>query len=300
MNNIYEILTDRNILDVLDGDTKGEQVNYNGYQFTYGLPYLSGNNIRSLSEKYGYVNQEDKYFSRWKLLENLIIFGIQNNCIENILTEIFSKGNFYDYDREQVNKFNNQEEFSEYYENCINFAIQKINLLLDFKKCKLLVGEKVQLVTKNDVVYPEEIDEQRLEILVSKAKDSMDNGDYESVITKSRTILEELFLYLLEQKNVKNDNKGNLKRLFKEVRENYKLNQGEKVDRSVNTLISGLNNIVSGIGDLRNNVGDAHAHGKEKIEVNESLAKLSLNSAIIVTKFFLELIPNDFEEIIKK
>jgi hypothetical protein len=89
----FELLRNRAILDILDGDTKfGE---YDNVEIS--MPYLSGPKIVEISLLFGLTatyGRNGGVSSRWSYLEDLIEYGTTNDTINKILSYLFSKEQF--------------------------------------------------------------------------------------------------------------------------------------------------------------------------------------------------------------
>ncbi|MGX5378204.1 abortive infection family protein [Ligilactobacillus sp. LYQ135] len=142
----------------------------------------------------------------------------------------------------------------------------------------------VKLKTNND----------KVKNLHTNAKSSYEKKDYLNVITKSRTMLEQFFIDTLKENGREEDAKkadGNINRQFKSLKELYKDKLSDELDENITNLIGSFTNIVNTIGYIRNNNSDAHAslHKILPSEMNESLASLTLDSAVIIINFLEEL-----------
>jgi len=103
----------------------------------------------------------------------------------------------------------------------------------------------------------------------------------------SRTILEEVFCYVIEKKNEIPNTSGDIGKLYKQVKDLYHMHGDKKLDMQINKLYSGLEKIVSSIAELRNQEGDAHGVGIKRIFISEHHARFLVNSAMIMAEFIL-------------
>ena len=122
-----------------------------------------------------------------------------------------------------------------------------------------------------------------------KAIRDVENGDYDSAITKSRTLLEEVFCYVIEKKDEEPSQKGDIKKLYKQVKDLYRMHADSDTDKRINELLSGLEKIIDSIAEMRNKNSDAHGVGKRRINISEHHARLFLNSAITLADFILSV-----------
>lgn len=84
----FKLLTARNIIDILDGDTKfGAFTFENGKYFVIAMPYLSGSMLCDISTQFGLVvryyfdttNDKKQNKSRWTYLTDLFEYSITND-----------------------------------------------------------------------------------------------------------------------------------------------------------------------------------------------------------------------------
>ena len=121
----------------------------------------------------------------------------------------------------------------------------------------------------------------------------VDDNNFDSAITKARTLLEETFCYVIEKKGVTPSDSGDMAKLFKQVKDLYNMHTDSNTDRRINTLYSGLNSIVSAIAEMRNKDSDAHGVGANRIEIDEHHARLFVNAAMAMSDFILSVQMNN-------
>ena len=117
----------------------------------------------------------------------------------------------------------------------------------------------------------------------------IDEGNLDSAITKSRTILEETFCYVIEIKNQTPSDSGDIGKLYKQVKELYNMHADKEMDVRINKLLSGLEKIVSGLAEMRNNGSDSHGLGNKRINISSYHARLAVNSAVTMAEFILSV-----------
>lgn len=120
MEDNYELLRNKDIISILDGDvTIEEKENY-----TVKMPYLSGPklveicNIFGLTRKYGSE-------SRWVYLDELLEYAIANNRCDELLRYLFDRDKFRDF-----LKLKTPEDISHAYEYTLQAVINRINVAL--------------------------------------------------------------------------------------------------------------------------------------------------------------------------
>lgn len=125
--------------------------------------------------------------------------------------------------------------------------------------------------------------------IASRAKRDIDIGDYDSALTKSRTLLEEVFCYIIEENGAVPSEKGDIGILSNQVKKLYIMHQSKEADKRINGLLSGLEKILSSITEMRNKAGDSHGAGSKRYAIQEHHARLYVNSAITYTEFILSV-----------
>ncbi len=113
------------------------------------------------------------------------------------------------------------------------------------------------------------------------------DGNYDSAITKSRTLLEEVFCYVIEKSGETPSGSGDVGKLYNQVKEKYNMRQNSDFDRRVNGLLSGVEKILFSIAEMRNKGSDSHGIGLKRIKLSEHHARLFVNTAITLAEFIL-------------
>lgn len=163
--------------------------------------------------------------------------------------------------------------------------VKCVNLLDTLNKHANLIDTKITDKTTQEYLN-------RNNQLIQKA---IDEGDYDSAIAKSRTIIEECFCYGIELKGETVTYDGNLSKLrgqFERLYDMVKYENPTEIQKSINNLIGGINKIVDALGDLRNKNSDAHGVGSERIKFKEHHARLIANTARTLCEFLLSVITN--------
>ena len=99
MNNPFSLLRNKEIIAILDGDTK-----YGDYEFEdfstikISMPYLSGADLCALSTLFGLpatYSWNGGALSRWQYLDNLLEYCIKYNKCSSLLAHMFSLNQFF-------------------------------------------------------------------------------------------------------------------------------------------------------------------------------------------------------------
>lgn len=292
MNELFKLLKNKEIISILDGDVKFEDAEGN----QVSMPYLSGPDLCDISiifglpEKYSWSGGA---LSRWKYLNNLIDYCVENGKIQDLLSYLFAKKQFVD----QLKRFSS-EEIDEKYNYIVKKAIEQINGLLYFGGNELVVINNEFIVKPINAAI--EIDTPKIKIinsdyimsLAERASKDIDESNYDSVITKCRTLVEEVFCYVIEERGEMPSDSGNISELYKQVKTLYNMHQNKEHDKRVNMLLSGLEKIITSIAQMRNKEGDSHGVGKKRISISEHHARLYLNASMMISEFILDIARN--------
>lgn len=120
-----------------------------------------------------------------------------------------------------------------------------------------------------------------------RAQKDIENGDLDSALTKSRTLLEEVFCRVIESRDEIPVDSGNIRTLYKQVKDLYHMHQDAATDHRINGLLSGLEKILTTIAEMRNGASDAHGVGSRRINIKSYHARLFVNSAQTMADFIL-------------
>lgn len=298
MSDAFNLLRSKEIIAILDGDTK-----YGDYEFEdcttvkIAMPYLSGSDLCDLSTLFGLpvtYSWNGGALSRWQYLDNLLEYCIKNNKCSSLLAYMFSLAQF-----SKVLNGHGATEIKEAHQTIVSNIIEQINGLLFFGGNELvIIGQNfvIQPIgNKIEIVAPtiKTIDREYIKSISSRAMRDIEQNDFDSAITKSRTLLEETFCYVIEKKNETPSDSGDISKLFKQVKTLYNMHTDTNTDRRINTLFSGLNSIVSAVAEMRNKDSDAHGVGAARIPIKEHHARLFVNSSMAMADFILSVQQNN-------
>lgn len=292
----FGLLKVRDIIDILDGDIVFGNIVIDNNEIKISLPYLTKSDICSVAIAFGYDHLDDYHMSgisRWCVFQYLLNCCEDDKRIDELVLYLFSLDKF----RKKL--FNiEQNRVEEIRKKCINAAIVGINKILYFSRAKLvcegnnlyiydLDAEVVVECPKIKVLSTEYINEIR-----NKALKDFDNKDYDGVVTKSRTLIEEVLIKMIEYQKIEPPTSGKINDLYKIIKENYNLKQSPQLDPRINDLLSGINKIISSISEMRNVNSDSHGAGSRRIKISEHHTRLILNSAITCAEFFVSVYLN--------
>lgn len=298
MSNNYDLLKTKEIIEILDGDIPFEDSGN-----TYRMPYLSGPTLCSISTTFG-LAQEYKWdkglanLSRWQYMNNIMDYCIKNETISSLLSYLFSIDKFKD-----VLKGVPSDEIEEKHKKIVSIVLNQINSILYFGGHQLVIVDKQFIVNKIGTEIKIEaptikvIDRDYINSLSERAlKDILENN-YDSAITKARTILEETFCYVLESKGEVPSSNGDIGRLYKQVKDIFNMHPDKTIDVRINTLLSGLEKIITSITEMRNANSDSHGVGNKRLAINDYHARLLVNASVMMSDFILSVYNNDANSI---
>ena len=294
METKYNLLLTKEIMAILDGDEElGSHQNTDGSSIPLRMPYLSGPTLCEISTKFGLSVQYSwggVNLSRWMYLSELMKHCITNGQISSLLSFLFAKQQF-----SKILIAHSPTDIETIYRHTIRQAMEKINALLYFGGHELtVVGKQYVIRCINENVSVEapkinNITRGYIRELSERALQDIDLENFDSAITKSRTLLEEVFIYVIEQQHTPSPHHGKISELYKEVKSLYNMHADSSIDRRVNNLLSGLEKIISSITEMRNAEGDAHGVGAKRMGVDSYHARLFVNAATTVADFILSV-----------
>lgn len=292
MTNNFELLRNKEIIAILDGDKEfGE---YSGIKIR--MPYLSGPDICEISSLFGLAvtySWSGGALSRWQYMDNLIKYCIEENKTSRLLSYLFAIDRFVD-----LLKGLPPEEIKNTYSYIIQKIMEQINGILYFGGHELaVVGQqyiikKIGTVVKIETPTIKIVDRDYIKGLAERAMKDIDENHYDSAITKARTILEETFCYVIEQKGAEPTESGDIGRLYGQVKNLYHMHPNKDMDKRINMLLSGLEKIISSIAEMRNKESDSHGVGSKRIGISDYHARLFVNASVMMADFILSVYKN--------
>lgn len=176
----------------------------------------------------------------------------------------------------------------QYYElYMLNRATEEEKYLFD--KCKGFIQRECQNISV-EVPSIKCVNNAYIVKISSRAFKDIENGDYDSAITKCRTLLEEVFCYAIEKKDGIPSSGGDIHKLYSQVKELYNMHGDGELDKRINMLLSGLEKILSSIAQMRNIASDSHGMGGRRILIEEHHARLFVNSSLLMSDFILSVV----------
>lgn len=237
-NNMFDLLRVRSILDILDGDNDfGEiEVTDSEDNIKISMPYLSGLILCDISNRFGMAvtyGWSGGAQSRWMYLDDLLAYCIENHRELDLLGFLFSKGQFV-----EKLKGHTPEVIESAYTKIVDSIISQINGVLYFGGNELVtVGKQfiikiIGALVKVAAPTIKTIDRDYIIKLSERAMQDVTDGNYDSAITKSRTLLEEVFCYVIEKKGETPSESGDIGKLYNQVKQLYHMHQDKEMDKA--------------------------------------------------------------------
>ncbi len=286
----WNVLKNRKIIDLIIGDS----IIKDDFVFQYKMPYMSVNNILEFSKKLGKEDFSGEKLSRWMYMSELLEYTIEKNIMNLFFKELFNLRRFRNINLPNDSFYNANMVYWEILHGFFN----KVNEELFYDKCRIEYDTKtwdISLIDEeNEIILSTEkitnIDKHYIRDLNDQINKVIKNQDYESAITKSRTLIEEVIIYGIEKKKEKPSEKGNINNLYSQFKDLYNMHNDSNMDKRINMLLSGFEKIITSISQMRDKNSDAHGVGDRRINLEEHHVVLYANSAVTLANFFLAVI----------
>lgn len=288
---MFKLLQKRDILDILIGDKSFGTLVEGDIKIEISMPYLKGSVLCEISNKFDlFVEYGAGGMSRWRYLDALFAHCIQTGKVAELLSFLFSKAQF-----SEKLKGLTRAIVEKIYPQIIDGIIAQINGILSFDDKELVCDRGVFLIRSIGVIVSvntpsiKAIDRTYIADISARAMDDIDRGYYDSALTKSRTLLEEVFCHVVERKGEVPSDKGKIAILYRQVKSLYKMHANKETDVRINELLSGLEKILSAVAEMRNKGSDSHGLGAKRFSIAEHHARLFVNSAMTMADFILSV-----------
>ncbi len=293
---MYE-LASKEIVDLFLGDKRVNSESDDKFESNgYTMPYMTHSDINALAPIFGITNIENvSDYNRLNKMAWLIEQCYKLNKENKLLKYFLDVTRYIPNKREETSIYTNEELKKETLKE-VEAYFNHINNILNFSDKKLIYLNKkykiIDLIEDSQVTHDidKHINFDYVRNFPFRLEDNLEDENYDTVITQSRTLLEEVYIHILEYSNKDyNSAKGNLQKLNSMVKTELKMKNNRDYDKRINELLSGLNKINDAIGKMRNENSDSHGVGSKRININRREAKLVMNSAIIICDYILEI-----------
>ena len=122
---------------------------------------------------------------------------------------------------------------------------------------------------------------------IARANQRISTGDFAGAIASSYTLTEHLLKFVLREAEISfNENEGDIRTLYKLVREPLNLNPaGETIASPLKPILDGFQKLVSGLFEISNKASDRHAR---RYNPAAHHAKLAVNAAFALCEFLVD------------
>jgi len=290
----WNVLKDREIIDLMIGDSMVKS----DYLYDYTMPKMSGPKICEFGSLFGvdrdYWSDEKK--SRWMYMEDIIDYVIKKNMVNLFFKELLNLKRFRKVCMEERYKDSNQV----YWDYVYGF-LKRTNEILFFEKCHIeydlerwkfsIIDDEDKIIIESENI--EKVGNDYIKELKNGIFDTIKNEDYNSCITKSRTLIEEVLIYGIEQKNEIVEAKGDINKLYAKFKTLYNMHQSQSIDKRINNLLSGFEKIITSISSMRDENSDSHGRGAKRIKLEKHHVLLFANASITMSEFLLSVVENN-------
>lgn len=273
------------------------------------IPYLSGSDLSGIGTTFG-ITINSQFVSRSNMMQQILNKCHFNNKTNQLLNYLIRSSKL-DIQVEALKKENtlikNIEIFDEndnvvsndnIQEQIINQLVRAINEELMYSDLKLThIGRNFDVIpidaVPQVVVSKERISSTFLKNILVQAEDDLRDGDYDSVVTKARTIIEGTFMQILDDRGIEYKEDGNIGGYRGKVVDALNMRIKSTDNVRVRKLVSGINKIVDTINEMRNDDSDAHT-SSDRIAINAAEAQLLINSSVTIATYYL-MVENESE-----
>lgn len=241
-NEIYNSLRSRKLLDILDGDTGFGIIKIaTSVNVPIQMPYLTGKDLAALSEKFGYpVRFPSALPDRRAMLSDVIAHCILNEQSEDLLNFLLSKEQF-----RHVLEYVSEDNMEEAYETLLTEIERQINFALSLQNVELQCQNGRFFLTgpgttaKKTVLNT--ITTDTVKDFYVHAENDIEQGNFESALSRSRNMLEQAFCYAIEKAEAVPVDGKNVERLYRQVKDLYPLESSSLVT-ALDSVITALSN----------------------------------------------------------
>lgn len=282
----FDVLINRRIIDIFIGNTRFAND-------TIYMPYLKGWEIAEIGKRFGFMVADGMGSgapSRWCIMQSLMEQMNKRYRMPDLLAYLFDKTRF----EHLLQQAQTPTEIEQRYQDTVRVILEVINAQLTLANKVLVLANKQFLLqdhsehTKIEApAIAKVIDTQYVQGLSNRISVDLEGGAFDSVISKCRTLIEEVLIYIIEQHGETPNSSGQMSKLSGQCKQLLNMKQQKHFDVRVNEILSGLEKIVNGISDLRNMSSDAHGAGRNRIDIKKREAVLITNATMAYCEYIL-------------
>lgn len=249
-------------------------------------PYRSGPQLIEFFHEFGESDQYRNFPARHEYVREKLRKFNGTLTMDNIVSAAFD---FFSED-----DFNPEEEAETFNRLLVKdgYRLELVNQSDWMDGDKYVQGDpcfKVQptlRVTINPAVLAT-ISDNAVKEQIAKARKRTTAGDYAGAIASSYTLTEQLLKLILREEEVSfKENEGDIRLLYKLVREPLNLNPGgDSIASPLKPILDGLQKLVAGLFEISNKASDRHAR---RYNPAKHHANLAVNAAFVLCEFLVE------------
>lgn len=193
----------------------------------------------------------------------------------------------YSKDASEPELFKLFADLFEYYERIYKAKNEDKQFEKQYENCKKIIARENKTIPNINAPTIKHVNRDYIKDIAARANRDIDNKEFDSALTKARTLLEEVFCHSIEERNEIPSDKGDIGKLYSQVKSLYKMHYTQEIDNRVKSLLSGLEKILTAIREMRNSASDSHGVGSRRMKIEDHHARLFVNSAITMAEFIL-------------
>ena len=259
------------------------------------LPLITGE-LHDLYDHFGYDINKVSCVSNGYISE-LILYLDQNNRVPELLAYLFSFKRF----RGILGMLTDPQEIRKAHNQMIEWTIAKINASLIYDNLHLVLEDNVFSIYEIgdnpipiEVIEIKKVTKSYIQGFPSRIAADIQKQNFDSVVSHSRTLLEDVFMYIINDYTHKtNKSSGDLLKIWKECKVILNLTVQSDWDKDMKEFASGLEKIIQSISRMRNSNSDAHGTGDNRHPIEESEARFIAN----LSTCYCEYVLRRYEEI---
>jgi hypothetical protein len=176
--------------------------------------------------------------------------------------------------------------------SCLKSANSPDKQGVDLQAIKFDYDDKLDVeMTKLELTAINTLSQEYLDQQINKCNVKIVSGDYDGVVTNARTVLETIFLKIIEEVDRDYKYDGHLPKLYKDVSKQLNFDPVSQKSESIKQIFSGFISIVNGIASYRNEFSDAHGKSEiNKVILKRRHAQLAINCVMTIGDYFLNLL----------
>ena len=113
------------------------------------------------------------------------------------------------------------------------------------------------------------------------------SSDPEGAITLSRTLLEDVFKWILHEQDIQSGERDDLPTLYRKVAKSLSLAPDDHTEEAFKRILGSCQSVVESIATLRNRIGDAHGAKPRQVKPKARHAELTVNLAGAMATFIV-------------